>query len=72
MEIDELLSQADVVTLHLPVTPETGWFLSRERLQRMKPTAYLINTSRGSVVEEEAVVEMLAGGKTAALCQHVF
>jgi len=70
--LDELLTHADVVTLHLPATPETEGLLSRERLQRMKPTAYLINTSRGSVVEEEALVEMLKSRKIAGAGLDVF
>lgn len=56
ISLDELLSTSDVVTLHVPLTPATRHLIDRNALVRMKRTAYLVNTARGSVVDEEALV----------------
>lgn len=57
--MEKLLETSDVVTLHCPQTPATTRLIDRNRLQMMKPTAVLINTSRGGLVDEEAVAEAL-------------
>lgn len=57
--LDDLLAEADFVSLHTPLTPQTHHLINRERLRRMKPTAVLVNTCRGPVVDEEALVEAL-------------
>ncbi len=59
VELEDLLRTADVVSLHLRATPETRHFLSRERLALLKPGAILVNTARGSLVDEAALVECL-------------
>lgn len=59
VELDEALPRADVVSLHTPLTPETRGLIGAARLAIMKPTAILINTSRGPVVDEAALVEAL-------------
>jgi len=59
LELDELLKISDVVSLHTPLTEETLHLINRERLQLMKPNAILVNTSRGPVVDEVALVEAL-------------
>lgn len=56
---EELLSQADIVTLHVPYSPATHHLISSKELQQMKPTAILINASRGGVVDDEALIEAL-------------
>ncbi len=56
---EELLSQADIVTLHVPYSPATHHLISKKELQQMKPTAILINASRGGVVEDAALIEAL-------------
>jgi len=61
-ELDDLLAEADFVSLHTPLTPETHHLIGRERLRRMKPTAVLVNTCRGAVVDEAALVEALREG----------
>lgn len=63
--LDEVLAQADFVSVHTPLTPETRHLMNRERFAAMKPSAVLINTSRGPVVETEALVEALRSGQIA-------
>ncbi len=69
VSLDELLSSSDFVSLHVPATPETYHLINEEKLRKMKKDAYLINTSRGSVVNEEDLVRALREGwiKGAAL-----
>lgn len=59
---DELLSAADIVSLHLPATPQTRHIIDARALQRMRPGSVLINTARGSLVNEEALVQSLQSG----------
>ena len=61
--LDELLQRSDFVSLHLPLTGQTHRLLDRERLERMKPGAYLINASRGDIVDEDALDELLRAGR---------
>lgn len=58
-DIEELLKGADVVTLHAPLFDSTKHLINKDRLQLMKPTAYLINTARGALIDEIALVEAL-------------
>ncbi|MDD1751937.1 MAG: NAD(P)-binding domain-containing protein, partial [Methanotrichaceae archaeon] len=58
-DLDTLLRESDIVTLHVPLTPDTEHMISASQLAKMKPTAILINTSRGKVVDEEALVDAL-------------
>jgi glycerate dehydrogenase len=60
--LDELLATADVVSLHCPLNDATRGLIGRERLQRMKPDALLINTARGALIDNGALVEALRGG----------
>lgn len=60
--IEDVLKEADVVTLHTPLLPTTKHLINEERLKMMKPTAFLINTSRGPVVDEVALVKALQEG----------
>lgn len=60
--LDELLKQSDYVTLHLPVTPDTVDLINRDTLAIMKPGSVLINTARGGLVDENALVEALESG----------
>jgi glyoxylate reductase len=65
VDLDTLLVESDFVTLHVPLTEMTHHFISRKELNKMKPTAVLVNTSRGSVVDPEALVEALRDEKIA-------
>jgi phosphoglycerate dehydrogenase-like enzyme len=72
VELDELLRQADFVSLHLPLTPETHHLIDARRLALMKPTAYLINTARGGLVDEAALVAALEERRIAGAGLDVF
>jgi phosphoglycerate dehydrogenase-like enzyme len=72
VEIDELLSRSDIVNLHLPLTAETRGFIGREQLARMKRSAILINTARGPVVDQSALVEALDRNRLAGAGLDVF
>ena len=63
VSLDELLQLSDIVTLHVPLTPDTHHLLDRHRIEQMKPGAYVINTSRGSLLETAALVSALEGGR---------
>ncbi len=71
-ELDDLFKEVDYITLHTALTEETRHLISRERLESMKATAYLVNTSRGPVVDEEALVEILRENKIAGAALDVF
>lgn len=63
VDLDDLLARSDAVSLHLLLTDETRGFLSRERIAAMKPGAILINTARGAVVDEAAMIDALRAGR---------
>ena len=69
--VDDLFARADVVTLHCPLTEATQRLVDADRLARMKPTAYLVNASRGGLVDEAALAEALAAGRIAAAAVDV-
>jgi len=65
VELDELLEQSDFITVHLPLLPTTRGMFNKERFAKMKPSAFFVNTSRGEVVDEEALVSALDSGTIA-------
>lgn len=71
VELDELFARADVISLHSPLTPETRGLVNRERLMRMKPTSFLINTARGPLVVDADLAEALASGRLAGAAVDV-
>ena len=72
VDLDALLATSDFVSLHCPLTDATRDLISRERIAQMKPGAILVNTSRGPVVDEEAVAEALEDGRLFAAGLDVF
>ena len=70
--IDAVFAEADAVSLHCPLTPETRHLVNAERLARMKPTAILVNTARGGCVDEEALIAALHAGQIFAAALDVF
>ena len=72
MPLDRLLATSDVVSLHVPMTSDTHHLIDREALVNMKPSAYLINTSRGPVVDEDALVLALREGLIAGAALDVY
>jgi phosphoglycerate dehydrogenase-like enzyme len=71
-ELAELLARADIVSLHLPLVPGTERLIDRSALAQMKPGAVLINTARGGLVDEPALVEALDNGHLRAAGLDVF
>lgn len=71
-DLNTLLAESDFVSLHVPLLPETRALLDAPKFYRMKPTAYLINTSRGPVVDEAALVAALEAKKIAGAALDVY
>ena len=69
---DTLFREADFISVHVPLMPETRHLISHENLAKMKPTAYLVNTSRGPVVDEAALVAALGAKKIAGAALDVY
>ncbi|MBI1957315.1 MAG: D-glycerate dehydrogenase [Candidatus Niyogibacteria bacterium] len=70
--VDELLPEADFVSIHVPLLDSTRHLMNAERLRLMKPTAYLVNTSRGPIVDEAALVDALKSGVIRGAALDVF
>jgi D-3-phosphoglycerate dehydrogenase / 2-oxoglutarate reductase len=71
-DLDAALPRADFVSIHCPKTPETVGMFNAARIRRMKPSAYLINTARGGIVDEKALHEALVSGRLAGAGLDVF
>ena len=72
VSLEDLMKNSDFITLHCPHTPQTEGMISREMIALMKPTAYLINTARGPVVDEDALIEALRAHRIAGAALDVF
>jgi glycerate dehydrogenase len=71
VDIDELLATVDVLSLHCPLTDGTRHIINRDSLKKMKPSAILINTGRGPLIDDQAVADALAEGRLYAFCADV-
>lgn len=65
VSFEELLKQSDYISLHCPLTPQTRHMINKETIAMMKPTAYIINTGRGALIDEPALIEALKEGRIA-------
>ncbi len=72
VDMDTLISTSDFISLHVPLTDETRHLINSQTFEKMKPSAYLINTSRGPVVDEKALLEALGAGKIAGAGLDVY
>lgn len=72
VSLERLLSESDFVTVHIPLLPSTRHMIGRAQLELMKPTSVLVNTSRGEVVDEAALIDALKGGRIAGACLDVY
>ncbi|HEU0160664.1 MAG TPA: NAD(P)-dependent oxidoreductase, partial [Hyphomicrobiaceae bacterium] len=72
VSLEELLARSEILTLHVPVTPQTKKIINPNTLARLRPGAYLINTCRGGVLDEAALVAALAQGHLAGAALDVF
>ena len=70
--LDELFASSDYITLHVPLTPETSHLVGRERVAMMKKGAVLVNTSRGGVIDEDALADALKEGRIGGAALDVF
>jgi D-3-phosphoglycerate dehydrogenase / 2-oxoglutarate reductase len=71
-DLNTLVESADFITCHVPSTPETKHMFNADRFAKMKPSAYIINTSRGEVIDENSLYEALKAGKIAGAALDVF
>jgi D-3-phosphoglycerate dehydrogenase / 2-oxoglutarate reductase len=71
-DLDTLLSSVDYISFHVPFTPETRHLVNAQRIAKMKKTAYIINTSRGEIIDEEALYNALKEGRLAGAALDVF
>mmetsp|Transcript_33774 Transcript_33774/g.37333 ORF Transcript_33774/g.37333 Transcript_33774/m.37333 type:complete len:169 (-) Transcript_33774:155-661(-) len=72
VEFDNLLSQSDFVSIHCPLNEHTKNLIDANALSKMKPTAYLINTARGAIIDQDALVETLRNRRIAGAALDVF
>ena len=70
--VDEVLTQSDVISIHVPLLPSTHHLINAEKLAKMKPTAFLVNTSRGPVIDEAALAHALNAGQLTGAALDVF
>jgi len=72
VELNDLFTQADIISLHAPLTPDTTGLIDEAAIALMKPRVWIVNTSRGKIVNEKAMYEALASGKVAGYATDVF
>jgi D-3-phosphoglycerate dehydrogenase len=71
-ELDTLFAESDYISLHAPLTPQTRHIINAANLGKMKPTAILVNTARGDLIDEKALAQALSEGRVAAAGLDVF
>ncbi len=71
-DLDYLLSNSDILTVHLSLNPSTYLFLNKERLAKLKKGSFIVNTSRGAIIDEKALLELIESGHIAGVALDVF
>jgi glyoxylate reductase len=71
-DIDRLVARSDIITLHCPLTADTNKIINADRIAHMKPNAYVINSSRGELIDEDALIEALQSGRIAGAGLDVY
>ena len=71
-DIDRLVARSDIITLHCPLTADTDKIINADRIAHMKPNAYVINSSRGELIDEDALIEALQSGRIAGAGLDVY
>ena len=71
LDVDELFARSDVVSLHCPLTPENTRMVNQRLLEQMRPSAFLVNTSRGGLIDEPALADALRAGRLAGAAVDV-
>jgi D-lactate dehydrogenase len=72
VECDQLLSRSDIISLHVPLTPGTKYLLRAETFEKMKKGVYIVNTSRGKLIDTAALIEALKSGRVAGVALDVY
>ncbi len=72
MDLDDLLRESELISLHIPATPETMKIISASRIESMRDGVYIVNTARGKVIDEDALIKALQSGKVKAAALDVF
>ena len=72
MSLDELLAEADFITVHLPKTPETIGLIGEEQLHKVKPTVHIVNAARGGIIDEDALYKAMVEGRVAGAGLDVY
>ena len=72
VDLDTLLSESDIITFHVPLTPQTRKIVNKGTIKKMKKGVILVNTARGAIFDIEAVIEGVKNGKIACVCLDVF
>lgn len=72
MELDDLLRESELISLHIPATPETRKIIDAGRIESMRDGVYIVNTARGKIIDEEALIKALQSGKVKAAALDVF
>jgi phosphoglycerate dehydrogenase-like enzyme len=70
--VDEIMSTSDYISIHIPGNPKTRGLIGKREIGLMKPTAFIVNTSRGPIIDEDALVEALEGRKIAGAAVDVY
>src|SRR5699024_561744 len=72
MEVDEIAAQADFLTVHTPLTPQTKGIVGKDFFQKTKPELKIVNVARGGIIDEDALLEALDEGRAAGVTLDVF